>query len=272
VLADALRDSVRFPVLWAAGGLYGAVEAGLLALTLGGETFFSTRLTVLTYLLLPFLLAGAYGVLREQDGSPRRFAAEGIGAYFRVILPALVAAFVLGVVLLAVLAVLELGAALPAEFAAGVALVLLVPAAVVLSLYDAAACLEGLGVFASLRRSISLALAHPGRVVGFLLTVVAVLAVLGFALLVAWTTVLFARLEPLASMPPAELAGFGAEEFAGIVGTGGIVLGGVCYALFAAVAFVLVTTYKARLFPVLAEASPVVQHGEYDEKGRWYKY
>jgi hypothetical protein len=69
-----------------------------------------------------------------------------------------------------------------------------------------------------------------------------------------------------------ELAGFGAEEFVAMVGIAGMVLGGFCYALFAAVAFVLVTTYKARLFPVLTEASPVVQHGEYDEKGRWYKY
>ena len=72
MLFEALRDSVRYPAIWIAGLGYAALDVLQLVLTLQGETFFSTRLLVLEYLALPFLLAGAYGVLREADSSPRR--------------------------------------------------------------------------------------------------------------------------------------------------------------------------------------------------------
>ncbi len=273
MLFEALRDSVRFPAIWLAGAGYAALDALQLVLTFQGETFFSVRLLVVEYLILPFLLAGAYGVLREQDSSPRRLAAEGVRNYFRVLLPALVVGFA-AVVLLAVLFVplSALGGAVSTDLAAGATLAIMIPIAVFLSLYDTAACFEGLGVFASLRRSAALVLAHIWEVVVFLLTSLAVLFAFGFVLLVGWTTVLYTRLEPLASMPPADLTGFGPAQFALILGPEGIALTALCYAVFILFAFVFVTTYKVRVFTSVAGATPVVQQGEYDEKGRYYKY
>lgn len=271
MLADALRDGARYPVIWLAGGVYAALEAVLLWLALAGETFFSTRLLVLEYLLLPFLLAGAYGVLRESDGSPRRLLAEGVKNYFRVLLPALVVAFALGVLLLVLVAPLSaVGGAVDLIAVAAIAVV--VPVAILLSLYDTAACFEGLGVFASLRRSASLVLAHLGAVMLFLVTTIAVLGLLGLALAVAWTAALFPRLEPLATMPASEVAALGQAGFAEMIGSGGTALAAACYAIFVLAAFVLVTTYKARIFRSVAESTPTEQVGVYDEKGRWYRY
>jgi hypothetical protein len=273
VLFEALRDSVRYPAIWLAGAGYAALDALQLVLTLQGETFFSVRLLVLEYLALPFLLAGAYGVLREADSSPRRLLEEGVKNYFRVLLPALVVGFAGALLLFALLVPLSvLGGGISTDLAAGAAIAVLIPVAVFLSLYDTAACFEGLGVFASLRRSAALVLAHLWEVIVFLLATVAVLFAVGFALLVAWTTVLFERLEPLTYMPPADLANFGPEEFALMVGPTGIALGALCYGLFILFAFVFVTGYKARLFRSVAEATPAEQVGVYDEKGRYYKY
>ena len=138
-------------------------------LTLQGETFFSVRLVVLEYLALPFLLAGAYGVLREADSSSRRLLDEGVKNYFRVLLPALMVAFAAVLLLFALFVPLSLvGGAAATDLAIGATIVVLIPVAVFLSLYDTAACFEGLGVFASLRRSVALVLAHIWEVVVFL--------------------------------------------------------------------------------------------------------
>lgn len=273
MLFEALRDSVRYPVIWLAGAGYAALDVLQLVLTLQGETFFSVRLLALEYLALPFLLAGAYGVLREADPSLRRLAAEGIKNYFRVLLPALVVGFVVVLLLIALLTPLSLLGGTPStDLAAGVAIAVLIPVAVFFSLYDTAACFEGLGVFASLRRSIALVLAHLWEVVVFLLTTLAVLFTFGFVLIVAWTTVLFTRLEPITSMTPAEIATFGSAQLAGMIGPLGIALGALCYGLFILFAFVLVTGYKARLFQSVASATPVEPAGVYDDKGRYYRY
>lgn len=273
MLFEALRDSVRYPAIWLAGAGYAALDVFQLVLMLQGETFFSVRLLVLEYLALPFLLAGAYGVLRETDSSPRRLLEEGVKNYFRVLLPALVAGFAAVLLLFLLLVPLSLlGGALSTDLAAGAAIMVMIPVAVFFSLYDTAACFEGLGVFASLRRSVSLVLAHVWEVVVFLLTTLAVLFAAGFVLLVAWTTVLFDRLEPLASMPAADITNFGPAQFALMVGPDGIALGALCYGLFILFAFVFITGYKARLFRSLAEATPAEAEGVYDEKGRYYKY
>jgi len=273
VLFEALRDSVRFPAIWLAGAAYAALDALQLVLTLQGETFFSVRLLVLEYLALPFLLAGAYGVLREADSSPRRLVTEGVKNYFRVLLPALVVGFAAVILLLALLAPLSLvGSAVTTDLAAGATIAVMIPVAVFLSLYDTAACFEELGVFASLRRSVSLVLAHIWEVVVFLLTTAAVLFAFGFVLAVAWTTILYNQLEPLASMPAGELATFGPAQFAAMIGPVGIALSAIFYGAFILFAFVFASTYKVQVFRSVADATPVEPQGVYDEKGRYYKY
>ena len=273
MLVEALRDSVRYPAIWIAGLGYAALDVSQFMLSLQGETFFSTRLLVLEYLALPFLLSGAYGVLREADSSPRLFLGEGVRNYFRVLLPGLVVGLGAVLLVLALTALLSIaGGGFSADLAAVAAIVIMIPVAFFLSLYDTAACFEGLGVFASLRRSVSLVLAHFREVAVFAFATIAVLFVVGFVLLMAWTTVLFERLEPLASMAPAEIAEFGAAEFTKIAGPEGIALGAALYGLFVLFSFVLITGYKARLYRALAEETPTEPQGVYDEKGRYYKY
>ena len=274
MLFEALRDSVRYPAIWLAGAGYAALDALQLVLTLQGETFFSVRLLVLEYLALPFLLAGAFGMLREADSSPRRLLSEGVANYFRVLLPALVVTFAAVLLLFALLVPLSMvGGALSTDLAAGVTIAIMIPVAVFFSLYDTAACFEGLGVFASLRRSTSLVLAHVWEVVVFLLTTLAVLFAAGFVLIVGWTTALYPQLEPLTSMSPAEVASFSPAQFAAMIGPAGIGLAALAYALFILFAFVFVTTYKARVFRSVSAATPQAEpQGEYDEKGRYYKF
>ncbi len=273
MLFEALRDSIRYPAVWIAAAGYGALDVVQLVLSLQGETFFSVRLMIVEYLLLPFLLAGAYGVLREQDSSIGLFGTEAVRNYFRVLLPGLVLAFVSVVVLFLLLIPLSiLGLGLTADLVAGATLAIMIPVLFFSFLYDTAACFEGLGVFASLRRSFTLVLAHIWEVGVFILTILAVLLGLAFVFLVGWTTLLFEQLSPLASLPANELAGFGPSQLAAMIGTTGLALSALLYGLFVVLSFVLVTAGKARLFRSVADATPPEPEGVYDEKGRYYRY
>lgn len=273
MLFEALRDSVRYPAVWVAAVSYAALDMVQLVLSLQGETFFSVRLMVIEYLLLPFLLAGAYGVLREQDSSLGLFGTEAIKNYFRVILPGLVIAFLAVVVLFLLLLPLSiLGLGLTGDLVAGATLAIMIPVLFFSFLYDTAACFEGLGVFASLRRSFTLVLAHIWKIIVFILTILAVLLGLAFVLLVGWTTLLFEQLSPLASLSASELAAFGPSQLAAMIGTTGLVLSALFYGLYIVLSFVLVTTSKSRFFLSIADATPPEPQGVYDEKGRYYKY
>ncbi len=184
MLFEALRDSVRYPVVWIAAVVYAALDVVQLVLSLQGETFFSVRFMVIEYLLLPFLLAGAYGVLRDRDSSFHLFGTEAVKNFFRVLLPGLVLAFLAIIVLfLLVLPLSILGIDLTVDLVTGATLAIMIPVLFFSFLYDTAACFEGLGVFASLRRSFALVLAHIWQVVVFILTILAVLLGLAFVLL-----------------------------------------------------------------------------------------
>ncbi|NLX48660.1 MAG: hypothetical protein GXY82_02055 [Methanospirillum sp.] len=273
MLVEAFRESFGHPEVWLAGVIFGALDAIQLMLSFQGETFISVRLRVLVYLVLPFLLAGAYGVLGARQSSVRLFAAEGVRHYFRVLLPGLVVGF--GVLLLALVLILAIaigGTAVSPGLLSVASAAVLIPVAFVFFLYDTAAVIESLGVFASLRRSATLVLACPGRVVASVIMILFALLSAGLLVSLGWTLLFFDRLEPLASISVEEAASFTIPDLAGMVGPEGVALLIVLYGLFVVFAFVLVASCKARLFEDLANKAPPEPEGVYDEKGRYYRY
>jgi hypothetical protein len=64
------------------------------------------------------------------------------------------------------------------------------------------------------------------------------------------------------------------EYFTSLLGADGIIITSVIFAVGALVIVTVLYTYKACFYKVLSETkTPVTAvQGEYDEKGRWYKY
>ena len=110
-----------------------------------------------------------------------------------------------------------------------------------------------------------------GSVLVFYLTNIVVFAVLGFAALFAWTALLVDKLEPLVSMSPEELQAVMPEDILALIGTEGIWITAIVYAVVIVLFSVFLYAYKASFFRNHAGAVQAEQ-GEYDEKGRWYKY
>ncbi len=270
-LASAAGLLRRHPILWSVGIVMGALGVISLVVPVYGGTFYAEPLAFLQMLVMPFLAGGAYGTIRAGTFSAGEFLQSGRTYYFRILLPALLIFFaiILTAILLAIpLTLLGIGTA------SGVTPLLFgVLASIVFFtfFYDTVAVFEEANVFESIRRSIEFVMNNLGRVLIFYLVNIVVLAGIGIAGLVALTTLLVERLEPLAHMDPAELQAVTPEDLLGLIGAEGIWITAAVYAAVIVLFSAFLYTYKASFFKNLAGSAPI-QQGEYDEKGRWYKY
>ena len=262
----------QHPILWLIGLVMGVLAVLNLVIPLYGGAFYTQPLAILQVLVMPFLVGGVYGTIRAENFSMSTFVESGKTYYFRILLPSLVIFFavILTVILLAIpLALIGTGAAAtmtPLLF--GVILSI----AFFTFFYDTAAVFEETGVFESIRRSVEFVMNNIGSVLVFYLVNIVAFAVLGFFSLFAWTALLLEKLEPLTTMRPEELQAVMPEDLLALIGTEGIWISAIIYAVVIVLFSVFLYAYKASFFKNHAGAVQQVQQGEYDEKGRWYKY
>jgi hypothetical protein len=275
-LREALGLIARHPALWLPGIVLALVGAADLNIEYYGGSFIAGKLWVLEIIVLPFFVAGLLSAVKNNDMSFHGFAASGLKNYFRVLLPgivilfaALITAFLL-IVPLSLIGTPGSAMGLYAGILAGVA----VPFIFLMYFYDAVAVFESEKVFESIRRSIELTMNHTGLVVKFFLVNIAILIVGFFIIFMIWTMMFFDKLTPLTMMNATEIQTVTPEYFTSLLGAGGIVISSIIFAAGALVLVTILYTYKACFYKVLSGSTPVVAtvQGEFDEKGRWYKY
>ncbi|MBS1193868.1 MAG: hypothetical protein H6R28_268 [Methanomicrobiales archaeon] len=272
-LREALGLLVSRPVLWITGLAMGSLGVPLLLFGYEGGAFLAGRLAILQLAILPFFVAGSLGVIHGGEGSPGAFLSCGRRFYFRVLLPMAVvlAAAVLTIFLVMIpVSLLSGGAAAAAGFVIpGV----LIPFAFFTYFSDTAAVLEDRKALNAVRRSVEFTIQHSLKVVLFYVVNLAILFGALFLGAALWSILLAEELTPLTRMNSTEIAALTPGDLATLIGTDGIWVS-------AAVAFVLLTccgtlvvAYRACFFRKIAGALPTAPpQGEYDTKGRWYRY
>ena len=274
-LAEAVQTLGKNPVLWIPGIASGVLAAGNVVLQYSMGTLFVAKLWYIEALAFPFLVAGSYSVIRSGNGGAGSFAGDGARYYFRVLLPSLVIAF-------AILATIVL-LAIPLSLVGNPALILpyiafgsAVPILFFTFFFDCAAVFEDCRVFESIRRSVEVVLNRPGQVILFFLASAGVVFLVTLPLVVIWTGLLYENLLPLTTMETAELQALSMETLNGMLGPSGIGITALVLFILFALAGNLVLTFKAAFYREMRGQVPqggtVPLQGEYDEKGRWYKY
>ncbi|MDD1660234.1 MAG: hypothetical protein LUQ62_03415 [Methanomicrobiales archaeon] len=272
-LREALGLLRAMPVIWLTGlatGTIGVTEI-LLQYYVGG--FFAGRAAILQLVILPFFLAGSLGAIKTGDGRLAAFLASARHGYFRVLLP-------LAVVLAAALLTLFL-AMIPVSLLSGGAMAaaslvvpgVLVPFAFFTYFTDAAAVLDDRKVLDSIRRSIEFTLQHTLATLLFFLVNLAILFGALIMTLLAWSILLEEQLAPLTRMNATELAALTPADLTGLVGAGGIWITAAMTFLLLTCCGTFVVAYRACFFRrhgAAAAATP--SQGEFDSKGRWYRY
>ena len=281
-LKEAIILLKRIPSLWIPGIVGGILAAALwVTLNLSG-TFFAGRLLVLFGLLLLIFTTGMLVLIRNGEGDVRVMLTGGVRYYFRVLLPLLVIIF--GVMVIAALAIITfgiVGATSDMSMINALLIGFMIPTVLLTFFFDTAAVFEDRRVFESLRRSGQLVSSHIYDVVAFLFVCGVIIVGIFLMLWIIWgfllTIFLYDKLEPLSynQTQLQQLQTFTSDQFIAFIGPEGMWITAVI--IFAGL-FLLIPlfySYKACFFKKLATGVVITQQpttGEYDSKGRWYKY
>lgn len=272
-LTEAAGLLRRQPILWSIGLVMGAFALLDIILPVYGGSFYAEPLALFQVVTLPFLAGGVYGAIKTGDYTPGSFLTSAKTYYFRILLPALVILFAaLFTALLLAVPIALIGLFAESELAAFMILGVFVPFVFFTFFYDTAAVFEDRKVLDSIRRSVEFVLGSSGSVVLFYVINIGILLLLGFFGLFVWTLLLAPELEPLTQLDTTEIQTLMPQDILSMIGTSGIWISAFVYALVITLATSILYTYKACLFRRRAAGVVTVEQGEYDEKGRWYKY
>jgi len=275
-LKEALNLLTRLPSLWIPGIVGGILTAALwLTLNLSG-TFFAGRLLVIFGLVLLLFTTGLLVIIRNNEGDLRTMISGGIRYYFRVLLPQIIIIFgILLIVTLVMITFSLIGGLADISMVTALTIGFMIPIVILTFFYDTAAVFEERKVFDSIRRSIQLVMLHINDVIAFLLICAAITIGVIFMLMIIWEAFLFDKLEPITRYNETQLQTFTPEQLIAIIGPGGMwITAGI---LFVGVVLLLplLYSYKACFFRKLIRGAPVAHQpttGEFDSKGRWFKY
>ena len=275
-LKEAITLIKRLPSLWIPGIAGGILVATLwVTLNLSGS-FFATRLLVVFGLVLLFFTTGMFVLIRDDNGNIRTLFAGGSRYYFRVLLPLLIIFF--GVMLIFTLVMVTfglIGATDNIGLVSAISFGFIIPILILTFFSDTAAVFDDMKVFDSIRRSIQLVMTHISDVIAFLLVCAAISTGIIFMLMIIWEAFLYDKLEPITRYNETQLQTLTPDQLIALVGPEGMWITAIILFIGVFLLLPILFTYKACFFRKLAHGAAVINQettGEYDSKGRWYKY
>jgi len=275
-LKEAINLLKRLPSLWIPGIVGGILTVALwVTLNLSG-TFFAGRLLVIFGLVLLLFTTGLFVIIRNNEGDFRTMLTGGIRYYFRVLLPQLIIIF--GIMLIFTLVMITfslIGALSDIGIATALTIGFMIPIVILTFFYDTAAVFEERKVFDSIHRSILLVMMHIKDVIAFLFFCAAIIIGIIFMLMIIWEALLYDKLEPITRYNETQLQTFTPEQLIAMIGPGGMWITAVILFIGVFLLLPLLYSYKACFFRKLTQGAPLTQlpiTGEFDSKGRWFKY
>jgi hypothetical protein len=274
-LKEAFALLVRIPVLWIPG-VAGGLLAAVLWITFNlYDTFFAGRLMIISGLVLLFFITGMLTTMRNNEGNSKSFFAGGIRYYFRVLLPQVVIVSVILLIFILLTITFSLFGISDISILTAFTIGFIIPTFIITFFYDTAAVFEDRRVFDSIRRSVHLVFAHMSKVLAFLFVYLAIFIGIVIALIVIWEAFLFDKLEPVTRYNATQLQSFGPEQLVAMIGPEGMWITAVFLFIGMFLLLPILYCYKGCFFKKLAGTTIIIQQpttGEYDSKGRWYKY
>ena len=277
-LQEALRTTGQSPVFWIPGIVAGLLGAMLWIVYNTSGVFFAGRLVILAALVMVLFMAGTFALVKKNRTGAADLVREGVQYYFRVLLPWILISCVLLLVFTVITAVTEFtqGSTVDYEAMGVLAVIVMIPTIFVTFFCDTAAVFEDLKVFVSLRRSIGVVAAHAGAVLGFFIVCAALVFADFFVFAVIWEGLLYEKLSPLAQYNETQLATITPQQILAMIGLDGVWVTAAVICLALTFLVPLLFAYKAVFYRSLIGIAPGSAErpltGEYDSKGRWYKY
>jgi hypothetical protein len=275
-LKEGVALLIRMPLLWITGIVGGACAAILWLTLFASGSFFTSRLLIIFFLVLLFFTTGMLAAIRKNEATIPGFFEGGRAYFFRVLLPQIVLGSALMLVfILCTITFALLGLASDAGLLASLAFGIMIPTLMLTFFFDTAAVFEDKRVFESIQRSVILVSEHIMEVLSFFIISAVLCAGVIFGLMIVWELLLYEKLKPLMEFTDAQREAFTPDQLFAMIGQDGIWV--TALILFTGVLILLPVLYsfKACFFRKMASSTITIEqqtYGEYDSKGRWYKY
>jgi len=275
-LKEAMILLKRIPSLWIPGIVGGFLASALLLTFNLSGPFFASRLLVISALVLLLFTTGILATIRNNEGNSRTLLSGGMRYYFRVLLPQLIIIFGVMLIFTLVMVTLSLlGFASDMSIMTALAFGFIIPTVILTFFYDTAAVFEDRKVFDSIRRSIQLVKTHIYNVIAFLFVCTIIIVGIMFTLMIVWEIFLYDKLEPISRFNETQLQAFNSDQLFALIGPGGMWITAIVLFIGVFILLPVLYSYKACFFKRLIRTTTITQQpttGEYDSKGRWYKY
>ncbi|MDD1700973.1 MAG: hypothetical protein LUQ04_09315 [Methanoregula sp.] len=266
----------RIPSLWIPGIVGGFLASALLLTFNLSGPFFASRLLVISVLILLLFTTGILVTIRNNEGNSSTLLSGGIKYYFRVLLPLLIIIFGIMLIFTLVMITLSLvGFTSDTNIMTALALGFLIPTVILTFFSDTAAVFEDRKVFDSIRRSIQLVMAHINDVIVFLFVCTIIIIGIMFTLMIVWEIFLYDKLVPISGYNETQLQAFNSDQLIALIGPGGMWITAIVLFIGVFILLPVLYSYKSCFFRRLTRSTTITQQpttGEFDSKGRWYKY
>lgn len=277
-LAKAVR-LLRNPILWLPGLYGGVITAASLWLVFSGGEFIAGKLLFLGAVLFPLFIAGSLGAQTTGDYSLSSFWRSAVRFFFPVLLPVIIIiAIIILLLILFTIPFALAGFGNDPALIGGLCIGITVPVIIFCFFADNVAVSEGLKLFASLRQSMIIASRSVMTIISCMIISIFGAGALAMISATIWGMVLTDQFTPYLEMGMAEqqkvFSGFGLADWQRILGPDGIAATAVIAGIYLMIVLAVFIPYKQCCYEEAASVEPksVPVTGEYDEKGRWYKY
>ena len=264
------------PLLWIPGIVGGAFAAIIWLSFFYSGAFFTSRLLVIFALVLLFFTTGMLAVIRNNEATVRALLTGGLNYYFRVLLPQIVIFSVLILVfILCTITFALLGLTSDIGLLSALTFGIMMPTLMLTFFFDTAAVFEDRKVFESIQRSVLLVSNHMMEVLGYFIVSALLCAGVIFGLMIVWEAILFDKLKPLMDFTDAQREAFTPDQLIAMIGQDGIWVTAIIIFIGVLILLPLLFSYKACFYKKMASHAVMIEqqtYGEYDSKGRWYKY
>jgi hypothetical protein len=278
-LKEALILLRRMPLLWTTGIVGGFLAASLFVTLNFYGTFFAGRLLIISGLVLLIFTTGMLTIIRDNEGNLRALLAGGTRYYFRILLPQVVIGSVVILFFILLMVTFSFFGISDISIVTALTFGFMIPTIIVTFFYDTAAIFEDLHVFDSIKHSIQLVFTHMNEVIAFLFIYIMIFISIVLASIIIWEAFLYDKLEPLARYNETQVQSFTPDQLIAMIGPSGTWITAVILFFGIFLLLPVLYSYKACFFKKLANGTAkgtiITQQpttGEYDSKGRWYKY
>lgn len=270
---------LKKPVLWIPGVYTGVILTAFIWLAFSGEEFIAGKLLFLGAVVIPFFVAGALGCIRDGEFTPIAFGKFAVKYFFPVLLPVIVTCAI--IILLWILFAIPFaigGLGNDPALIGGLFIGITIPVLIFAFFADNVAVAEGLKIFASLRQSMMIASRSFSIIISCIILTALSAGVLGVIMATIWGMILSDRFTQYIDLGVTEqqkiFAGFSLSDWQNILGPEGVAVSAIIMGIYTMILSSFFIIYKHQCY-LSASSVPIpvmATTGEYDEKGRWYKY